>query len=121
MAAVPQWSNEVSVEVEGVDPRYALVAGDTFHGAVTHEAPVTHEAEAFLDGPAGPTRYTSGSQGWRATPDGNVDVRRLTADELRVRAFTAEVAQALVGSTILSKSRAVLSRPFRVPLPRQDP
>lgn len=46
---------------------------------------------------------------------GHADVRSLYSDEIQTQAFSADVAQLLVGSEILSKSRATLAESFTVP------
>lgn len=53
--------------------------------------------------------------GWQISQAGTADFRSIFADELIVKAFTAEVAQALAGSDFLTKSVTTLSRNFVVP------
>lgn len=59
--------------------------------------------------------FTSRTTGWQVTPAGNADFRSIYADELVVQAFTADVAQTLVGSEYITKSRATLAADFVVP------
>lgn len=47
--------------------------------------------------------------------DGSIDTRYIYTDELRAKAFIADVTQALAGSDFLTKSVALLSRNFTVP------
>lgn len=53
--------------------------------------------------------------GWHISYDGNADFRRIFADELHVRAFIADIEQALAGGQIISKSVAILAQDFTVP------
>lgn len=55
------------------------------------------------------------STGWHISYDGEADFRRIFADELHVRAFIADIEQALAGGQIISKSVAILSRDFTAP------
>ena len=59
--------------------------------------------------------FTSETTGWNITYDGNADFRRIFADELHVRAFIADIEQALAGGQIISKSVALLQRDFTAP------
>jgi hypothetical protein len=59
--------------------------------------------------------YTSQTTGWALTYDGALDVRYLYADEMHVKAFIADLEQALAGGQIISKSVAKLSDTFTVP------
>ena len=59
--------------------------------------------------------FVSQSTGWNINYDGSADFRNLYADELFVKAFTAEVYSALAGGLIITKSRAELTRDFTIP------
>lgn len=63
----------------------------------------------------GADNFASQLTGWRVTYAGNADFRNIYADELHVKAFVADIEQALAGGQIISKSVALLSRDFRVP------
>lgn len=66
-------------------------------------------------GDIGTGDFVSRTTGWQIQPDGSADFRKMWADELKVQAFTADVAQALVGTEIITKSRATLAENFTVP------
>jgi hypothetical protein len=59
--------------------------------------------------------FVSQLTGWQISYAGNADFRSIYADELRVRAFIADIEQALAGGQIISKSVALLSRDFALP------
>lgn len=59
--------------------------------------------------------YASQTTGMRVTYAGEGDFRYLFADEMHVKVFIADLEQALAGGQIISKSVAVLSRPFTAP------
>lgn len=59
--------------------------------------------------------YASQTTGWRVTYAGAADFRYLYADELHVKAFIADLEQALAGGQIICKSVAVLANNFSVP------
>lgn len=59
--------------------------------------------------------YISQMKYWDINNLGFADFRKIFADELRVKAFTADVSQAFRGSRILTKSFAKLDRNFIVP------
>lgn len=59
--------------------------------------------------------WSSENEGWHISYDGNADFRRIFADELHVKAFIADIEQALAGGQIISKSVAILERDFYVP------
>lgn len=64
----------------------------------------------------GADNFVSQLTGWRVDYDGSADFRSIYADELHVKAFIADIEQALAGGQIISKSVAILSRDFVVPL-----
>lgn len=64
----------------------------------------------------GADNFVSQLTGWRVTYDGQADFRFLYADELHVRAFIADIEQALAGGQIISKSVARLAENFYVPM-----
>ena len=68
-----------------------------------------------LAGTLSASAWTSGVTGWGVTDQGHADFRTVQADELRVKAFTADVAQALAGSEVVSKSVGILASDFLVP------
>ena len=53
--------------------------------------------------------------GWRMTQHGELDVRYIYSDEMRVKSFIAEMETALAGAQIISKSVAVVARDFTLP------
>lgn len=59
--------------------------------------------------------YASQTTGWALTYDGALDVRYLYADEMHVKAFIADLEQALAGGQIICKSVAKLAVNFLVP------
>lgn len=63
------------------------------------------------------TRFASEVYGWRIEHDGTANFGNLSVNELSAKALTAEVEQALAGSQIISKSSAMLSQNFTVPVP----
>lgn len=63
----------------------------------------------------GTNNYVSEATGWKVGYDGSADFRSIYADEMRVKAFTVDIEQALAGSDILAKSVAILSNNFIVP------
>lgn len=64
----------------------------------------------------GAANYISQLTGWRVTYAGEADFRYIFADELHVKAFIADIEQALAGGQIISKSVTTLSRNFTVPV-----
>lgn len=66
-------------------------------------------------GDIGTDDFVSRTTGWEIQQDGSADFRKMWADELKVQAFTADVAQALAGTEVLTKSRATLAENFTVP------
>lgn len=64
----------------------------------------------------GANNFVSQLTGWRVTYGGDADFRNIYADELHVKAFIADVEQALAGGQIISKSVALLSRDFTIPV-----
>jgi hypothetical protein len=92
--------------------------GNLFEVGNTSAANFFHIEEAghaVFSHNVGSPDFVSRTTGWRVTGPGQADFRGIYADELTVQAFTADVAQALVGSEYLTKSRGVLSRSFTVP------
>jgi hypothetical protein len=59
--------------------------------------------------------YASQTTGWAITYEGALDVRYLYADEMHVKAFIADLEQALAGGQIICKSVAKLAVDFIVP------
>lgn len=59
--------------------------------------------------------YASQTTGWSLTYGGALDVRYLYADEMHVKAFIADLEQALAGGQIICKSVAKLAVDFIVP------
>lgn len=59
--------------------------------------------------------WVSGAAGWGITHAGHADFRNITADSLTVAAFVADTNLALAGSQMITKSVAVVSRPFTIP------
>lgn len=64
----------------------------------------------------GADNFASQLTGWRVTYAGNADFRNIYADELHVKAFIADIEQALAGGQIISKSVALLNQDFVVPV-----
>lgn len=64
---------------------------------------------------AAPYVYFSQTTGWRITQDGRADFRYIYADEMHVKAFIADISQALAGGEIVCKSVAIQSRDFEIP------
>jgi hypothetical protein len=69
----------------------------------------------FGSGTVGSDHFASQLTGWRIDYAGSADFRSIFADELRVQAFTADVAQAFRGSMFLTKSFGTLAATFTVP------
>ena len=69
----------------------------------------------FGSGTVGSDHFASQLTGWRIDYAGSADFRSIFADELRVQAFTADVAQAFRGSRFLTKSFGTLAATFTVP------
>jgi hypothetical protein len=63
----------------------------------------------------GSSDYASQQTGWRVDQHGGGDFRYLYADQLHVKAFIADLEQALAGGQIISKSVAVLATDFVAP------
>lgn len=61
--------------------------------------------------------FASGATGWRMTYNGQLDTRFISADELRVKSFVADLEQALAGGQIISKSVTKLATAFVAPSP----
>lgn len=67
------------------------------------------------------TNWASQTTGWGIYPestygrDGYADFRYIYADELHVKAFIADLEQALAGGQIISKSVAILAADFTIP------
>lgn len=59
--------------------------------------------------------YVSQTTGWGISYAGSADFRYLYADEMHVKAFIADLEQALAGGQIISKSVAPLAADFTVP------
>lgn len=59
--------------------------------------------------------FSANPTGWQATYGGVGDFRTLYIDELIAKAFTVDVAQALAGSDILTKSVGILDQNFTIP------
>lgn len=70
---------------------------------------VTAQSSVGSDG------YVSETTGWRITPDGAADFQYLTAKELKVKIFTADLEQALAGSETIVKSVATVYANFLCP------
>ena len=64
------------------------------------------------DSNIGSADYNSQTTGWRITDPGDADFRYLYADELHVKAFIADLEQALAGGQIVSKSVAIVAEDF---------
>ena len=64
------------------------------------------------------SNYVSQATGWAIShgeTGGHADFRSLYADEMHVRAFIADLEQALAGGQVITKSVAVLNRPLTLP------
>jgi hypothetical protein len=59
--------------------------------------------------------FASQTTGWGVGYEGDADFRKMYADELHVRAFIADLEQALAGGQIISKSVALLAANVTVP------
>ncbi|MGV8094519.1 MAG: hypothetical protein AB2L24_21910 [Mangrovibacterium sp.] len=66
-------------------------------------------------GSIGTNHFISQTRGWRGLYDGTWDMQLLYTNELRAKAFTADVAQALAGSDFLTKSVSKLNTNFVIP------
>lgn len=92
------------------------VSGATTLSSTLHTVGVgTFDTHATFAANVGTPSFQSQTTGWQVNNLGAADFRSIYADSLFVKAFTADVAQALVGSEIITKSRAKLSRSFTVP------
>lgn len=81
----------------------------TFQSTVLAAGAVTAQSWVGSDG------YVSETTGWRINPDGAADFQYLTARELKVKIFTADLEQALAGSETIVKSVATLYANFLCP------
>jgi hypothetical protein len=68
-----------------------------------------------VSGYIGLPSYVSQTTGWRIDNAGGADFRYLFADEMHVKAFIADLEQALAGGQIITKSVAVVSHVFACP------
>lgn len=75
----------------------------------------TFENNTFFKGSIGTDIFASQTTGWKGTYAGDFDVRSLYADEIRAKAFTAEVSQAFRGRRHLAKSFGELAADFTIP------
>jgi hypothetical protein len=66
-------------------------------------------------GYVGSEAYTSQSSGWRINSAGAADFRYVFVDEMHAKSFIADLEQALAGGQIISKSVAMLGKPFTAP------
>jgi hypothetical protein len=60
----------------------------------------------------GSTPYASRATGWQVNAAGEADFRNIFADSLEVQTFITDNVIATAGTTILTKSRAILSRDY---------
>lgn len=115
----------------GVAPSYPLhVAGSTEQVRVQYDAShytsLTVDASGdltlgvsgnnlFYDKAIRSSDYASQTTGWRITEPGEGDFRYLYADEMHVKAFIADLEQALAGGQIICKSVAEVAIDFTCP------
>ncbi len=105
----------------GVDPQYPLdVVGDVrLTGWLRHTGDLNIEAAGgdilLRDTNIQAHDWISGTTGW-GIQHNIADFRNITADSLTVEAFIADINLALAGSQFITKSLAVISRPFTVPM-----
>lgn len=84
--------------------------------AVTYDLTIdTAGNTTVAQGYIGGSNYASQISSWRVTQDGGGDFRYLYADQMHVKAFVADLEQALAGGQIIAKSVAVLAEDFVVP------
>jgi hypothetical protein len=69
----------------------------------------------WIAGYIGTETYTSQTTGWRIDSAGGGDFRYLFTDEMHAKSFIADLEQALAGGQIISKSVAMLGKPFTAP------
>lgn len=93
---------------------FRLVSGQLQFGTDIVVARIAADRLAFYDDISSED-YASQLTGWRMTNAGDLDCRYIFADELHVKAFIADIEQALAGGQIISKSVAIISRDFTVP------
>ena len=90
-------------------------AMDTFApggtAGVTPPQDLRPDASPFFTSITSPD-YVPKAQGWKVGPD--ADFRSVTADELRVKAFISEVAQAYAGEQLLTQSLGTLAEPASI-------
>lgn len=101
-----------AVGIGKIDPAYSLDVEGTGH--FKNQLTVDSGMEV-TSGTVGTDSFVSKTTGWGVDYDGSADFRSIFADELRVQAFTAEITQTLVGSQLITKSRARLASNFTVP------
>lgn len=77
----------------------------------------TYRPLRFRASMVGSHPYAQGFTGWGVTRDGVGDFRTLYADEMHVKAFIADLEQALAGGQIITKSVAVMAENFSIPAP----
>ena len=85
--------------------------GITFRNSASNSMKITGNAVQLFTGITTDT-YSSQTTGWGITYSGAADFRSIYSDEMRTKAFVADVTQALAGSDILTKSVSKLSETF---------
>lgn len=91
---------------------HPVVTNITANGYINQETSATNT----FDGDLETDNYVSQLTGWQISSAGNADFREMYADELYVKAFIADISQALAGSDFVTKSVAILSRDFTTPV-----
>lgn len=113
------------IDVLSADSDYIMrsrndsVVGDLFQFYIKHVSGNVEigndRGDLALTSTIGTDNFVSQLTGWRGTYAGDWDVRSLFTDELRAKAFTADITQALAGSDFLTRSVAILDTDFTVP------
>ena len=101
-ATVPASPSQVGHVTTGTQ---AFGGNKTFEGNLTYEGLI--ESDNFAD----VEDFYTGAQLSQDT----LKIETIRANELRVKAFVAEISAALYGEDVLTKSRGVLSRDFTIP------
>lgn len=104
------WGNAMLNATLGVSGNTTLYSNLGVAGVSTFNREIVQNS-----GSIGTNNFVSQQTGWRGLYNGNWDMRLLYVDELRAKAFTADVAQALAGSDFLTKSVSKLSVNFLIP------
>lgn len=115
-------ADSVNVAASAEGSAYSFARSNHTHNLDEAIAPIwtgahTFQANIQLDSAVeiSTDNWASGAAGWGIQYDGTADFRIMTADELHVKAFIADIYQSLIGGIVVTKSRARISRNFTIP------